>query len=208
MKTHNKLNTFSDLEIKNQKKFSKFRDNLVSSFAFLLKKIHIIPDYITILGIIFLFPYLFIYQYNPSIAFLFIIPYLFCDGLDGSYARVTNTTTPGGALLDLIADHLGLVASVVIVIQNNLAPASITAYYGMTYIALIAFTVWQNSIGIKVRYIFRSKYVLFLTIGINVFFDINLIPYLIYLFSITMTFNCFFSYIKLKKKLNNYDKSI
>jgi CDP-diacylglycerol--glycerol-3-phosphate 3-phosphatidyltransferase len=85
----------------------KYISPLLKGVANFFLKLNMTPNNISIIGfIIGLFPFAFIYFDKPLIAVTLLWISGFLDAVDGEMARVSNTSTPWGTLMDITFDRL------------------------------------------------------------------------------------------------------
>ena len=85
----------------------KYISPLLKGVANFLLKLNMTPNNITIIGfIIGLLPFIFIYFDKPLIAVLLLWVSGFLDAVDGEMARISNTSTQWGTLMDITFDRL------------------------------------------------------------------------------------------------------
>lgn len=201
-----RLDYFADGEERFQASWGAKRSQLFGPILAPLRKFGVKPDHITLLGVAFLIPYAILFSKNPALSPVFLALYIICDGLDGVYARLTNTSNGGGALADIVADQLGMLLTTLLVIHAGLANPVLAAYYACAYITMIAFSVVQNYLGLPMQLILRSKYLLYGAVGAWVWLEFNAFFWLMAGFSITMTFNAGQSFLRIKKHLAQSDR--
>ncbi|HEY5587351.1 MAG TPA: CDP-alcohol phosphatidyltransferase family protein [Candidatus Paceibacterota bacterium] len=85
----------------------KYISPLLKCVANIFLKLNMTPNNITIIGfIIGLLPFLFICFDKPLIAVILLWVSGFLDAVDGEMARISNTSTPWGTLMDITFDRL------------------------------------------------------------------------------------------------------
>jgi len=85
----------------------KYISPFLKGVANIFLKLNMTPNNITIIGfIIGLLPFVFIYIDKPLIAVILLWVSGFLDAVDGEMARISNTSTPWGTLMDITFDRL------------------------------------------------------------------------------------------------------
>ena len=85
----------------------KYISPFLKGVANFLLKLNMTPNNITIIGLIIgLLPFVFIYFDKPLIAVLLLWVSGFLDAVDGEMARISNTSTNWGTLMDITFDRL------------------------------------------------------------------------------------------------------
>jgi len=198
-----KLNYFSERERAKQDRFAQWRTKVLGPIVHPLIKLRVKADHITLTGVLLLIPYAYLFAtgHLKAAAILVWVCVLF-DGLDGVYARITETDSAGGGLADAFGDQLVAIVTTLLIIHEGLANAVWGAYYGIVYVVMIALSMVQVALGIPLQTILRSKFILYATVGIYAFFGINLFMWIFVGFSILMTFHSLQSFLILKKHLS------
>jgi len=193
------LNDFADVERERQQAFAQARTRWIGGIVKPLQRIGITADHVTLFGLLFLIPYACLFTSRPGLAVAFLLASVLLDGVDGVYARVTGTASEGGALTDVCADHVGMVATVLLIIHHGLSNAVAAAYYAVIYVAVVALSVLQNYSGVPVQVVIRTKFPLYLLYAIWAITGWNGFFPLFVVFSATMTFNALQSFFRLKR---------
>lgn len=111
------------------------------------RSIYILPNIFTTLSLFFGF-----YSVLASVAGRFdhaawsILVAALCDGLDGTVARMTNTTSQFGVEFDSLCD----------LVSFGLAPAIMAFYWALTPDSLAALTPYHQKLGMGVSFIFLA----------------------------------------------------
>lgn len=200
--SHSRFQSFATREQPYQEKFARFRDRLFAPLLLPLQKLRVTPNHITVFGLLILIPFAYFLEAAPRMAVLFLWASVFIDGFDGVYARATKTSSNAGALIDLVADHVGMVVSTLLVIHHELCDPTLAAYYAIIYIVMITFSVVLNALKVPLHLTIRTKYFLYLLITIWAFTGANYIPWLMGIFSVTMTIHAIQSFLKIVRRLN------
>jgi len=152
------MDYFNEQEREKQKKFSAWRDRFFTPIVQMFIAAGLSPNAVTALGILWLvIAALLPGEYLPLIALL-VVAYVLFDGIDGPLARATSRAHPGGSLVDIVADQLGVVV----------LPAAATFHYGADgasavafstgYVIFIAFAVLTNEMKVAIPPYVRIKY--------------------------------------------------
>lgn len=193
-----RIDYFSDTENRYQAWFASARNSLLGHYLLPLKRYGVNADHITLLGLLFLIPYAYFFLSRPLWAVGFLVGAIILDGLDGVYARATGTANAGGALTDVCADQVGMVVTTLLLIHYGLVDDALAAYYAIAYVTMVALSVWQNSLGVPLQIVIRSKYPLYAMVAAWALTGYNGFAWLMALFSVTMTWSAFQSFFRLK----------
>jgi len=189
-------------------RFADWRTKLLKPFVPLLDLLGMTPDLLSYLAVSMLLPLIFVFTSHPKLGTLLIICYMLIDGVDGAYARIKQATTEGGALTDILCDQLGLIVIGLCSIHYGLLKPTWGAFYLCIYIAMICLVVYQNKLGLKVKGVLRTKYVLFLLYVIYAFTGksfmnaIGPVP-VIPVFAIIHTISVIISFLQIKHFCND-----
>ncbi len=204
-KTARGLDDFSDRERATQERFAKFRTRFFGPWIRPLSRLGVSADHITLCGALLLAPFAFFFESSPRLATLILAIYVILDGLDGAYARITNTANEGGAFTDTVADQLGMIVVSLLAIHHQLVNPTLAAYYVAIYVAMIVFAVVQNYIGLHSPLTIRSKYPLYVAYAIWAFTGglgegrLELFHWIMAVFSVPMTVSVLMAFFALKK---------
>lgn len=192
------LDDFADVERPVQESFARFRTRRLGPWLAPLQRWGLRADHLTMLGLAMLVPYGYFFASHPGWAVGFLLASILVDGLDGVYARATGTANAGGALTDVCADQVGMVLTSLLLIHHQLVEPVLAAYYALIYVVMVALSICQNSLGVPLQIIVRSKYPLYAFVALWAFEGWNGFAWLMWFFSITMTWSSFQSFHRLK----------
>ncbi len=195
------IDDFSDRERATQERFARFRTRVFGPLIRPLGRIGVTADHITLCGALLLVPFGYFFQSHPGLATVILALYVILDGLDGAYARITNTANQGGAFTDTVADQLGMVVVSLLAIHHELVNPTLAAYYVAIYVAMVVFAVVQNYVGLRSPPTIRSKYPLYITYAIWGFSNgqFELFHWVMAAFSVPMTVSVLMAFFALKK---------
>lgn len=198
-----RVDDFSDKEAAVQTKFRVWRSRVMAPVLLPLQKTGLRSDHITLVGVALLIPYVVFFFVAKEWAPLFLVLYTIMDGIDGAYARLTNTQSNGGALADVVADQLGMFVTVLLVIYAGLAEPTLAAYYLGIYIVMVALSVAQNYLRVPLQPIIRTKYPLYIAVAAWAWFDVAIqFNWLFGIAAAIMTFTSIQSFLRLKRGLD------
>jgi phosphatidylglycerophosphate synthase len=165
-------------------RFNKTKDKIVSPLITLFERAHIKPATLSIAGIVILFTsFIFSLLFIQPIFFLSgLCLHIILDGLDGPLAR-RKKISPYGELIDVIADHAGIIITGFAITFFNYASTTITITYLILYTAVIALSLIRNKLNTPFLLIFRPRLLIYLSFAIDYFFILQLTPYLLVLSS-------------------------
>lgn len=142
--------------------FTNLRDRGFSPFVSLFTRTGITPNKITLAGVLALLATCLIPSTHPWIATACMALYVFCDGIDGPLARNQRLDHPGGSLVDIVADQLGVILLPAAAVAHLEAWGSGMVLFAGGYILFIALVVYANELAVPLRFFLRVKYVFFL----------------------------------------------
>ena len=198
----NHLNYFSHKERDGIMEFARQRTMLVASIAPWLKRIGFNSDLLSFMGLSLLIPVVLLFNIYPVASGILIWVYVLFDAIDGAYARCTRSSSQGGALTDIVCDHLGLFAVGLCSIYHGLLNPTLGAYYIAVYMVMIGLTVVQNAMSLHVRMLLRSKYFFYGLYCVWALLGHNLMNYVVPVFAVAHTATCLVSFVAIKRHLN------
>jgi Phosphatidylglycerophosphate synthase len=152
------LDSFNKKERRTQKAFAVMRDKLFTPLVILLQKIGVTPNQVTLLGVVFLVLACLVPPDWYKVAIVFVVLNVTCDGIDGPLARRKGLAHPGGSLVDIVADQLGVVFLPAAAIYHLNAFGPVMLLFSSAYLLFIGLVVYANELGLEVRLFIRSKY--------------------------------------------------
>ncbi len=174
------LNYFAAREQKSQERFKHQRDRLFYPIVRPLRDWGVTPDFISLCGILCLIPFGYLVLSSPqpdtiAIASVLLALHVLLDGIDGPLSRLTETDGPAGAFVDMCCDHGGMIAIVWILSGAELINGTNGNVYVTLYTIAVVFIIWLNVLDHPFQWVFRSKYLTYLTIILYGFTGINLL---------------------------------
>lgn len=140
--------------------FNTLRDTAFRPLVGALVRFGVSPNQVTLIGVIFLLAATF--SSNAWSATILMALYVLCDGLDGPLARANGKLHPGGALMDIVADQMGVVFLPAAAIEHLGAWGPGMLLFAAAYLVFIALVVYANELRVRLRLFFRLKYLFFL----------------------------------------------
>lgn len=170
-----------------------------------LRCLGVSADLLTLMGLVMLIPYAYFFISHPIWAVGFLLGSVLVDGLDGVFARATGTANEGGAFTDVCADQVGVVVTSLLLVHHGLVFPALGAYYALSHVTMVALSVFQNSLGVPLQIIVRSKYPLYVFVATWAVSGWNGFAWLMGIFSLTMTWSAFQSFFRLKRHFAHVD---
>jgi phosphatidylglycerophosphate synthase len=165
-----KLHYFLDKESEKQQQFAEMRTRMLTPFLKVLDRFGFTPGFISFFALSLIIPFAILYPFYPVIACLFLWSYVVLDGVDGSLARYKKIDNAGGSLIDIVCDQTGLLVCTGMIIHYDYSNHLIAYLYGCAYIIMIALGVAQNYLNLKLRFNFRSKFMVYIIFTVYAFF--------------------------------------
>ncbi|MFH0825187.1 MAG: CDP-alcohol phosphatidyltransferase family protein [Pseudomonadota bacterium] len=178
--------------------FARKRTELASAVFPFFARCRLVPDTISYCGIALLMGVVLFFVRDPGLAVLFLAGHIICDGLDGAYARHSNTASQSGAFTDLVCDQFGMVVVAVLAVFHHLVHPIIGTLYISLYLIVVVFGVLINVMGLGVRVTVTSKYFLYIVYSLWTFCGVNFFSHLMSFFSAIMSFEVIVGYLRLK----------
>ena len=171
------MDYFNEDERQFQRRFSAFRDRISAPIVTFLLARGVSPNQATVLGVLFLLlSSLFGSQYFWLVA-IFLLLYCLMDALDGSLARASGKASEAGALLDIIADQLGVVIVPAAAVYHLASNGSVAVLFSSLYVSFVALIVFSNQKGIAVPKFIRTKYILYAVYVAALFFAFDIVTF-------------------------------
>ncbi|MCJ2163517.1 MULTISPECIES: CDP-alcohol phosphatidyltransferase family protein [unclassified Pseudodesulfovibrio] len=171
------MDYFNDEERDRQKAFAAKRDYVFFPIVRLLMAVKATPNQVSIAGVVCLMLTCLLPKSQAVMATSLMALYVFCDGIDGPLARRMGTAHPGGSLIDIVSDQLGVVFLSAAAIYHLGAWGPVMVIYASSYLIIIGLAVYANSLGIELRKFIRSKYIFFLLYLGSLLADRDLVTY-------------------------------
>jgi phosphatidylglycerophosphate synthase len=171
------MDYFNDDERARQRTFASIRDRMFAPLTNLLAAHDVTPNQISAAGVAFLILAGLMPPPQAGLATLFMALYVLCDGLDGPLARKLGTPHPGGLLVDIVADQLGVVFLPAAAIYHIHAWGPAMVLFAASYVAFIGLVVYANELGVELRRFIRSKYAFFLLYLASLYLERDLVTY-------------------------------
>ena len=195
------LNYFSGSEEGTIKKFSRLRDSLFSPLVKVLTFFKVHPDMISLFGLLSMLGFIYFVTSNIYIALLFVVIHIVFDGIDGPLARYRNMASDGGAFTDICVDQIGLVIAILTLMYFSMIVPFWAAFYLATYILMIVFLVVLNYKNSGVKYVIRSKYLFYIMLFVDAYFQTDYMPLFLMIFSIYMVMLSLYLFKKIRCSL-------
>lgn len=122
----------------------RFRDQLFRKPALLLIHLNVSPNKISFIGALFAFIAA-VFANNPLLFALFLTLNLACDGIDGVVARLQNTDSDYGSIVDIFSDTFSLL----IVSVGLVASGSLSFAICIPYAALVVVYTYRSALKSK-----------------------------------------------------------
>ena len=164
-------------ERKAQRAFASIRDKVFSPVIWVLLKIGVTPNQVSVIGVLFLVLTCFLSASHILFALAGMAFYVLCDGIDGPLARRRGVAHAGGALVDIVADHMGVVFVSAAAIYHVGAWGPVMVVFSCVYLLFIGLVVYANALGIVLRRFVRTKYVFFLLYLASLYIERDLVTY-------------------------------
>ena len=159
------LHYFSQEERVFEREWSGARDRFFDPLCSFLARVGISPNLVSLAGLAMLVGVWLNFAARPQLAFAFLVLYVLCDAIDGCVARKLKRASRAGAFVDIICDQTGMAVVTILLMAYNLISPVMGGAYIYAYCLMIAVTVTRNALGVPPRWIFRTKYFLFLVYG-------------------------------------------
>jgi len=155
-------------------KFSQKRDKILKPILFILTKLKVSPNAVTLAGILSMLSFTFYLKNNAKLALIFIFFSVFFDSLDGALARYQSKNTDKGKFIDVSADCLNFFIFLLGLILANISNT-------FTFMPLAFFMLLSRTLRIYLNHFdYQSDWLFHPVAG----FLPNLVSFTIYLLAI------------------------
>lgn len=178
---------YSIFTAKEQSKYKKFAEQRTKFFTPILKildKLHFTPNILTALSFIPIIGFIYYAPISLYAATIFIVLHILFDALDGSLARYQKTSSPRGALIDIINDHGWLTIAIIALVYYQMLDPLWATLYIIFYTVTITSIVLLNSKKHSPTFIIRSKWLFYILIPISATTTINIFDPFLTIFTI------------------------
>jgi len=183
-KPKSKLHYFGAEEEEYFHRVADRRTQLLRPLAMFFVRRNVRSDTLTLASFLllpFFFYPLFGLQYYAA-CWVILILHIIIDGFDGPVARLGRYASDKGALSDIINDITGMVIVALTAMQFGFAQPFLGGLYIVTYVYMIIFIIARNVLEMPFKFVFKSKYYMFLCLLLTVHLHHDLLnPFLLIL---------------------------
>lgn len=160
--------------------WQRIRQFVLAPIAALLSRLGISPDMLSYASVAFGVGFFLLAPFHFTIAFWLLVASVICDGLDGVEARLKGVSTASGSFTDVFCD-VGVVAfSVAGMAWKGAIHPALAVLFVYVYTAMVIFLILHRLLAVSSHWIIRpSRMVLYIAIGLDFFFRIDLLNYLL-----------------------------
>lgn len=187
-KTEHKDTIYSTGEMVAIKKFNKIKVFFLHPIVFLLDKIKVTPNMVSLFSAFtvitgFIISYAFV---NPVYFIIGIWIHLLLDCVDGTLARYQKVNSKNGAIVDAICDHFGIVLSGLFIYLFAIVDGTNMIIFIALYSLLIGITI--NLLKKKKSFLFiiRPRFYVYIAMTIDVFYFIQITQYVVLIANMIM----------------------
>ena len=172
------MDHFHDTEREIERRFTAGRDRFFMPVIKILIKAGVQPNLISALGVLFLLAACLQPAEYFYLTIVLLILYILCDGLDGPLARAMDRAHEGGSLVDILADHAGVIFVPAASIYHLGARGEAALVFSSVYLVFIGLVLYANELGVSLKRFFRLKYILYLLYVLSLILKKDLVSYL------------------------------
>ena len=181
--------------------WQRIRQFFLAPIAALLSYLGITPDMLSFTSVLLGIGFCLLAPFQFTIAFWLLVTSIICDGLDGVEARLTGKSTPRGAFTDMFCDQAVVAFSVAGMAWRGAIHPALAILFVYVYTGLVTFLVLHRVLQVSSNWIIRpSRMVLYIAIGLDFFFRIDLLNYLLLSYLLALPI-LFLSFWRLRKAL-------
>jgi len=167
--------------------FQRARDRFFGPVCAIFTKIGIKADHMTYFNLFLAIFFSYFFIGFPYLSLIILALSVLFDSLDGCLARFQKSSSQGGALLDIVADHCFLFVVIFTLIATKSVDGFWGGVYAFNYLLMVILVLAMRSLKLHVFPIVRSKYylyllwILFLFTGLN-YLDVFFVFFTVYMF--------------------------
>ena len=195
------FSVFGDNEDKYAPKLRIIKDKMLRPVTAYLVGAGVKPEWLTIASLLMMLPFIYFFKFNPWISLIFLVLNVFCDGLDGSMARMKGHVSIRGAVLDTAADNLSFIIVFFTAFYFNLFNPFWGAFYIVNYVGLIFLVIISKGLKLNVFPIIRSRFYFYLLLFVFLFGGLNYFDYFHVLLGVYMMITNIFLFQRIKWEL-------
>lgn len=174
--------------------WQRTRQFFLAPIAVILSRLGISPNMLSFTSVLLGLCFLLLATTQFTVAFWLLVASIICDSLDGVEARLTRTNTARGSFTDMFCDQLVVALSVAGMTWRGAIHPVLAILFVYLYTALVTLLVLHRMLQVSSHWIIRpSRMLLYAAIGLDFFFHIDLLNYLllVYLLAFPLLFLSF-----------------
>lgn len=181
--------------------WQRIRQFFLTPIAFALSRLGISPDMLSFLSLALGIGFCLLAPFRFAVAFWLLVASVICDGLDGVEARLMRVNTPRGSFTDMFCDQMVVAFSVAGMAWKGAIHPVLAILFVYVYTALVTFLVLHRILQVSSHFIIRpSRMLLYAAIGLDFFFNIDVLNYLLLVYLFALPILCL-SFWRLRKVL-------
>jgi phosphatidylglycerophosphate synthase len=181
--------------------WQRIRQFFLTPIAFALSRLGISPDMLSFLSVALGIGFCLLAPFQFAVAFWLLVASIICDGLDGVEARLMRVNTPRGSFTDMFCDQMVVALSVAGMAWKGAIHPALAILFVYVYTALVTFLMLHRMLQVSSHFIIRpSRMLLYAAIGLDFFFNIDVLNYLLLVYLFALPILCL-SFWRLRKAL-------
>lgn len=188
-------------------KFQSFKAILLKPILFILTALRINANHVSFLSLITAFGSLSysIYSYNAIYFLIGIWIHIFLDSLDGALARYQNKSSKIGSFIDVVCDHVGILASGFYLLNFTQVNSSSVLTFIILYTIDIYNLFISNICKNPMKIVFRPRMFVYLIILTDFIFSQSYTSDLLIFLNLILIIQSLLSLNNLKNIINSID---
>lgn len=183
--------------------FRSYRDSLFEPLALALLGWGLKPNHISLVGVLFAFPFVIFFKFNPWLSGICLLLSIILDSIDGLMARLSRTKNRGGAFIDFASDYFIYFVVFFTMLWYGLLNNFWASLHVLNYVILQFLVIYTNYLKIEIFPVIRSKFIIFFFFYLWLFSGLNYFDGLLFMLTIYMMITNFFIFIKIKWSLSS-----
>lgn len=159
------------------------RQFFLAPLAAVLSRLGISPDMLSFTSVVLGIGFFLFATLQFAVAFWLLVASIICDALDGVEARLRRTNTARGSFTDMFCDQLVVAFSVAGMAWKGAIHPVLAVLFVYVYTALVTLLILHRMLQVSSHWIIRpSRMLLYVAIGLDFFFRIDLLNYLLFFY--------------------------
>jgi phosphatidylglycerophosphate synthase len=142
-------------------------------------------------------------MHDKGLALMLLLAHVLLDGLDGPLARFQKRDSPRGSFTDTFSDQLVVTAVTIAWMIDAPSGSSIATgtIYVFVYAMVVAMAMARNALAIPYSWLFRPRFLIYVTIAIDYVWQSNLATLAFWLCNVLLAIKMLSGFLALRREL-------